>query len=331
LKWYKKALELNPDYAEARFNLSTAYLLAGNFAAGWQEYEWRFKRREWKNTYPYRFKIPRWRGQSFVGKRLYVHSEQGLGDILQFVRYLPMVKARGGTVIFETIKPMMRLFKDLAGVDELVEVSQREQADRNDFYIPLLSLPGIFQSSPETIPNRIPYLKADKSMVDRWKARLADTGFRVGLVWAGTITDPRRSIPLARFRQISRVSEVRLYGLQKGISAEQIEVEGVPEGMEITNFGQEFADFADTAAAIDNLDLIISIDTSVAHLAGAMGKPVWLLLPFAPDWRWLIDREDSPWYPTMRLYRQQRPGDWDAVFKKISIDLHRLSGEAPGK
>ncbi|UCD82321.1 MAG: tetratricopeptide repeat protein [Desulfobacterales bacterium] len=331
LKWYKKSIALKADYAEAHFNLSTAYLLAGNFTAGWREYEWRFKRREWKKTYPYGFEIPRWCGQSLTGKRLYVHSEQGLGDILQFVRYLPMVKARGGTVIFETIKPMMRLFKGLAGVDELIEVSQRALADRSDYYIPLLSLPGIFQTRLGSIPADVPYLFADESKADQWKSRLADTGFKVGLVWAGTITDPRRSIPLARFRQICQISGLRLYGLQKGISAEQIEVEGVPEGMEITNFGQEFEDFADTAAVIDNLDLIISIDTSVAHLAGAMGKPVWLLLPFVPDWRWLLDREDSPWYPTIRLFRQQSPGDWDAPINQIFIELRRLSRTAPGK
>ena len=245
--------------------------------------------------------------------------------MLQFVRYLPMVKARGGTVVFATVKPMMRLFEGLTGVDELVDVSQKAQPDSDDYYIPLLSLPGIFQTTLESIPAPVPYLFADEPRVDSWKARLAPTGFKVGLVWAGTVTDPRRSMPLAKFRPVAQISGLRLYGLQKGISAEQIEVEGVPEGMEITNFGQEFEDFADTASVIENLDLIISIDTSVAHLAGAMGKPVWLLLPFAPDWRWLLDREDSPWYPTMRLFRQPSPGDWDTVIRQIAAELHQLS------
>lgn len=325
LQWYKKSIELKPDYAEAHFNLSTALLLTGDFLPGWQEYEWRFKRREWKRTYPYRYEMPRWRGQSFAGKRLYVHSEQGLVDMLQFVRYLPMVKALGGTLIFATVKPMIRLFKDLDSVDELIDVSQKAQPESDDYYIPLLSLPGIFQTTLKSIPARIPYLFADESIVATWKARLSGSGLKVGLVWAGTVTDPRRSLPLAKFRPVAQIAGLSLYGLQKGISAEQIEVEGVPEGMEISNFGQEFKDFADTAAVIENLDLIISIDTSVAHLAGAMGKPVWLLLPFSPDWRWLLGRNDSPWYPSMRLFRQPSPGDWDTVIRQIAAELHDLS------
>ena len=324
IRWYRKALELKPDYAGAHFNLATASLLVGNFAEGWQEYEWRFKRPQWKKTYPYRFDTPRWSGESFTGKRLYVHSEQGLGDILQFVRYLPMVKVRGGTVIFETIKPLVKLLQNFDGVDELVEVADRDHVDPIDYYVPLLSLPGIFQSKPDTIPATVPYLFADDNKVRQWKARLSENGFKVGIVWAGTITDPERSLPLAWFTPISQIPGLHLYGLQKGISAEQIEVEGLPDGMTITNFGQEFDDFSDTAAVIKNLDLVISIDTSVAHLAGGMGKPVWLLLPYVPDWRWLLNREDSPWYPTMRLFRQEKFGEWESVIRRITAELRQF-------
>ena len=326
IRWYRRALEIKPDYADAHFNLSTANLLDGNFKAGWQGYEWRFKRPQWKKTYPYRFEVPRWNGATFAGKRLYVHSEQGLGDILQFVRYLPLVKARGGTVVFETIKPLMKLLRNFSGVDEFVEVSDRAHVAPFDYYVPLLSLPGIFQSSLETIPSEVPYLFADEDKVRQWRARLPADGFKVGLVWAGTVADPKRSLPLAWFTTISQIPELQLLGLQKGISAEQVEVEGLPDGMKFTNFGQQFADFSDTAAVLENLDLVISIDTSVAHLAGAMGKPVWLLLPLVPDWRWLLNREDSPWYPSMQLFRQECFGEWDTVIRRMTDKIRQICG-----
>ncbi|MCK4988575.1 MAG: hypothetical protein KAS40_23730, partial [Desulfobacterales bacterium] len=274
-----------------------------------------------------RYSKPRWSGESFAGRRLFVHSEQGIGDILQFVRYLPSVKARGGTVIFETRKPLMGLFKDLSGIDELVMFSaDGNPAAEFDLYVPLASLPGIFETTLENIPAEVPYLFADREKSALWKDRLTAVGLKVGLVWAGTDTDPRRACPLGWLKSLSDISGVNLYGLQKGIAAEQIEVEGLPQEMRMTNLGQEFEDFTDTAAVIENLDLVISIDTSVAHLAGAMGKPVWVMLPYAADWRWFLNRDDSPWYPTMRLFRQEKQGDWETVLQRITKELQKVAG-----
>jgi tetratricopeptide (TPR) repeat protein len=322
--WYQKAVQIKPDYAEAQFNLATVYLLTGNFQEGWKAYEWRFKRRAWKQTYPYQYDKPRWSGEAFAGRRLYVHSEQGFGDTFQFVRYLPRVKARGGTVIFETRKALIGLFKNRPEIDELIVFStDRQPAAEFDLYVPLASLPGIFSTTLEHLPATVPYIFADRGKSARWKERLNTGGIKVGLVWAGTNTDPRRACALKWLKSLSDMAGVHLYGLQKGIAAEQIEAEGLPQGMQMINLGQEFEDFTDTAAVIENLDLVISIDTSVAHLAGAMGKPVWVMLPYVADWRWFLNRDDSPWYPTMRLFRQSEPGNWQSVGQRIAAELKK--------
>ncbi|MHC4105797.1 MAG: tetratricopeptide repeat protein, partial [Planctomycetota bacterium] len=319
------AIRLKPDFAEAHFNCAMAHLLRGNFIQGWQEYEWRFQKANWKNLYPYRYNGPRWDGSDCPHKTIFVHDEQGLGDTLQFVRYLPMLKSRCGNIIFETRKSLISLFRCLPGIDELVpRPRQAPVAEDWDFFIPLLSLPGIFGTTLENIPTQVPYLFANTDKVALWKTRLAETGLKVGLVWAGTNMDPQRSCHPKWFKPLSDIPGIHLYGLQKGIPARQIEVEGLPEGMTMTNFGREFEDFSDTAAVIENLDLVISIDTSVAHLAGAMGKPVWVLLPHIPDWRWFLDREDSPWYPTMRLFRQNTRGNWEEVLKRVARQLQAL-------
>jgi len=323
---YEKAIMLKPEFAEARFNRATVDLLLGNFSRGWQGYEWRFRRRDWRRTYPHRYSQPRWDGSSFDGKTLYVHCEQGLGDILQFVRYLPWVKALGGRLILETIGPMVRLCRRIASVDQVVEPNPHGRpAVDFDYFIPLLSLPAIFNTTLDTIPNQIPYLSATPEDLERWRPRISPKGLRIGLVWAGTSTDPRRACPLAWFTPLTQLKNIHFYGLQKGIAAEQIEVEGLPKGMRLTNLGQEFEDFADTAAVVAQMDLVISIDTSVAHLAGAMGKPLWLLLPDIPDWRWLLDRNDTPWYPSAKLFRQKRPGEWQPVIQSIADDLVELA------
>jgi hypothetical protein len=187
----------------------------------------------------------------------------------------------------------------------------------------------VFKTDLGTIPNQIPYLSATAEDIERWRPRIRQEGFRVGLVWAGTSTDPRRACPPGWFAPLTRLKDVYFYGLQKGIAAEQIEVEGMPKGMRMVNLGQEFEDFSDTAAVIHQMDLVISIDTSVAHLAGAMGKPLWVLLPDIPDWRWLMNREDSPWYPTARLFRQPRPGDWQPVIQQVADELVSLLRSRP--
>lgn len=319
---YREAIRLNTDFAEAHWNLSLALLLSEDFQEGWKEHEWRF-RRETKRamTYPYDFGIPHWDGSPFDGKRLFVHSEQGLGDTLQFIRYLPLVKRLGGTVIFETFRPLLGLLNGFPGIDELVEISpNRNHAEKCDYYVPLMSLPLLFNTEAQTIPADVPYIRADSVKIESWRNLLPKNGFKVGIVWAGKIRDnDNRPCSLKHFLSICGIPGVQLIGLQKGESVSQLQE--LPEGMTIINLGEKFKDFSDTAGAIENLDLVVSIDTSVAHLAGAMGKHTWVLLPFAPDWRWRLSGKYSRWYPTMRLFRQPSSGDWSTVFSQVAEEL----------
>jgi tetratricopeptide (TPR) repeat protein len=326
ISWYRRAIARRPEYAEAYFNLATAQLLAGSFAEGWTNYEWRLRRGDWQRFYPRRFTLPRWDGFPFKGRTLWVHTEQGLGDTLQFVRYLPQVKALGGKVVFETRRTFFDLFYKLPGVDRLVEMGPASDPESEaDLYVPLASLPGIFKSDLGSIPADVPYLAAPADRLQRWGKRLAGSELRVGLVWAGSVVDPNRSLPLAWFAPLTRIPGTRWYGLQKGAAADQALAEGLPPGMDLSLIGVEFEDFGDTAAAAACLDLILSIDTSVAHLSGALAKPTYLLLDYCSDWRWLLEREESPWYPTMRLFRQQRPGDWSAPLTRVGRELETLS------
>ncbi|MCB2170953.1 MAG: tetratricopeptide repeat-containing glycosyltransferase family protein [Deltaproteobacteria bacterium] len=319
LSCYNSAIRMEPDSADLIFDRSTVLLLEGDLLEGFKGYERRFDRHNWEKTYPHRFSIPRWDGSFFPGKTLFVHCEQGFGDNLQFVRYLPMVKGKGGKVVLETSKALVRLFGDLQCIDELVEGPSRGEIPGYDFHIPLMSLPGIFGTTLETIPAQIPYLQADQQKARFWQKKMGGEGLRAGLVWQGKDTDPKRACSPKHLAPLFRVPGVRWYGLQKGGTGK------AEEEIPIVNLGDEFKDFSDTAGAMENLDLIVSIDTSVAHLAGAMGKPVWALLMFSPDWRWLMNREDSPWYPTMRLFRQPQPGDWTAVIGRVVEELrHQL-------
>ena len=319
---FDQALRLRPEHAETHFNRALALLVRGDLLEGWKGYEWRFKKPDWKSAYPEHYKVPRWDGSCFAGKRLLVHHEQGHGDNLQFIRYLPMVKARGGTVIFESSRPLFRLFRNFPGIDELVERTPANSSPEEfDLYIPLLSLPGIFRTTLETIPGEVPYLHADPREAELWGTRLGNGGFKVGIVWAGNPdhkNDRNRSCAPDHFLPLADIPGVRLYGLQKEITAGD---RASTLGILTDNLGEHLDDFANTAGVLENLDLLISVDTSVAHLAGAMGRPVWLLLPFAPDWRWLLNRDDSPWYPTMRLFRQERPGSWDSVMRRMAKEM----------
>jgi Flp pilus assembly protein TadD len=326
---FREALRLQPDCAEAHWNLALALLVKGQFEEGWKEHEWRFRRGKKSTIYPYDFRIPLWDGSSFTGKRLFVHLEQGFGDTLQFIRYLPMVKALGGTVIFETLRPLLGILNGFPGIDKLVEISpERSHAEGCDYYVPIMSLPMLFSTDIPTIPSNIPYIFADPTKVEQWKNRINKEGYKIGVVWAGKPghgNDKNRSCALEHFLTLARIPGVAMYGLQKGDAARQAENPADMKG--IVNFDRELKDFSETAAAIENLDLVISVDTALVHLAGAMGKPVWTLLPYAPDWRWLLEREDSPWYPTMRLFRQPVRGDWGAVFDKIKDELEKLTRE----
>ena len=346
---YDAALSLAPDSAEARFNRSLSQLLIGDYKNGWKQYEWRFKHAGAESKICGIKNAIRWDGSEFKGKRILVLDEQGFGDTLQFIRYLPLVKAKGGQVIFETVTPLMDLLQDFGAIDILINRSAQERGlPGYDFYTPLLSLPNIFETRLETIPQQVPYLSAENFKVTHWAKRLKSSYFKIGMVWSGkTSQDYRRIhssglehvnlhwtgrlaskfasdrlINLECFEPLAAVPGIKLYGLQKGNAA--AEVEKMAGTLDIVNFGQEFKTFADTAACMANLDLIITVDTAVAHLAGAMGLPVWVLIPKVPDWRWLLEREDSPWYPTMRLWRQQEKGDWNSVMQRIADDLPML-------
>lgn len=327
---YEQVIRLQPDHAGAHWNHSLLLLLTGRYSEGWKEYQWRRKIKSATFAYPHCYEKPCWDGSSFAGKRLLVHYEQGMGDNLQFVRYLPMVKARGGTVIFESPKAMYGLMRRFDAIDELVEAVPESKPDVEfDLYTSIMDLPYIFGTTLETIPSDVPYLYADSAKVKYWRDRLTGAGFKVGLVWGGrpiraneVLTLQYRSCSLEHFEPLANIPTVQLYGLQKGPAAAQ--VKQLSKQFIIENFGEEFEDFTDTAGAIENLDLVISIDTSAAHLAGAMGKPTWVLLKFDADWRWLLERQDCPWYPTMRLFRQNKGEDWDIVIKRVAKELQTL-------
>jgi hypothetical protein len=333
---YHRALELKPDYIDAHWNLSHALLLSGNFLDGWREYEWRFQLPGQKDIYPYRYEVPRWDGASFKGKRLLVHDEQGLGDTLQFMRYLPLVKSLGGTVIFEVRKQLLKVLQNVTGFDELVERSSDGQPPvAFDLYVPLMSLPAIFGTTQLTVPARVPYLSADSDLTHRWAEKLNQiSGFKVGICWQGNPShqaDGSRSVPLKYFTPLANIGNVRLVSLQKKHGLEQLV--DLPAEVSVIDFASELDEsngvFIDTAAVMKNLDLIIASDTAIPHLSGALGVPVWLVLPDIPEWRWLMERNDSPWYPTMRLFRQTKPGDWTTVFCRIGEALQALVNKNP--
>ncbi len=325
---YKQALRLQPDYAEVHCNLGMAMLLTGRFEQGWAEYRWRHCTRN--VAHPRHYDVPLWDGSRFESKRLLVHYEQGHGDNLQFARYLPMVKERGGMVVFEVRKPLVGLFSGFPGVDELIEASPDSRPQtRVDFCVSLMDLPGIFSTVLQTIPNNVPYIHPDPVKVDYWRGRLQGDVLKVGIVWAGRPThtnDRNRSCSLSNFAPLAAIDGVRLFSLQTGDAARQLSQ--LSGQIAIEDISSHLRDFTDTAAVIANLDLLISVDTAVLHLAGAMGRPVWALLPFTPDWRWMLDREDSPWYPTMRLFRQQTPGDWAGVFQRVRGKLQSQTSTA---
>ncbi len=323
---YEQAIRLKPDYADAHWNRSLALLLSARLAEGWKEYQRRYDDLNTIN-YPYYNQNTLWNGSSFAGKTLLVRYQQGLGDNIQFARYLPMVKERGGKVIYETKKPLTNLLRPLDGIDELVEVSSNGRpAASFDLHISLMDLPRIFGTTIETIPSNVPYLYADPAKAQVWRNRIPPKDLTVGILWAGAPAhrnDRNRSCTLADFAPLAEIDGIQLYGLQKGDAPNQADTS--PAEIIAANLGEEFEDFTDTAAAIENMDLVVSVDTAVLHLAGAMGKPTWALLPFAPDWRWMLERQDSPWYPTMRLFRQKRPGCWPDVFADVKKELQALA------
>jgi len=319
---YERAIQLRPDYAEARHALAMVHLQRGRFELGWPDYEYRWKLASAPK--PYQHRQPRWSGEDLEGKTILLHAEQGLGDTLQFARYIPMVADRAKQVYLICQPPLERLFSQWEKVHLLTDLFQRLPG--YDVHCAVTSLPLAFGTRLETIPADVPYLVPDPAKVEKWKQRLdATQRLRVGLVWAGNPqhqNDRQRSISLSRLAPLAQFADqVAFYGLQKGDATRQRD--DVRE-LRLVDLAEELTDFADTAAVIASLDLVITVDTAVAHLAGALGKPVWTLLAFASDWRWLLDRSDSPWYPTMRLFRQRTAGDWNEPVEQVIAALRDL-------
>lgn len=325
VRMYRSAISLRPGFIEAHFNLSLVLLLIGNFKEGWQEYEWRLKHFQADSGYPHRHGLPLWTGQPLAGKAILVYDEQGFGDIFMFCRFLKDLKAKHATVVFEVRQELFDLFETFPWADEVVLRSPDLKPRTNCHYcLPLLSLPHILGITRDNILSQEPYLAAEQTRIRYWAQRISGTGLKVGLVWRGSDADPARRLDINQLRPLSMIPGISWYGLQK-------EGPGEPSVYEnatwLSPTGRDLIDFSDTAAIITHLDLVISIDTAVAHLAGAMGKPVWVLLPFIPDWRWFLDASKSPWYETMRLFRQPTAGDWRSPVTAVSEALKSLLEE----
>ncbi len=319
IQCYKLALNLTPDSAEAQWGRALAYLLKGDLARGWEGYEWRFK---FQQAYPHRYQKPYWDGSDFRGKRLLIYDEIGYGDVFQFARYMRLVKARGGTVLFEVKPGLLAALGDLSGVDEWLERGEQPvDESRFDLHLPLESLPGIFGTTLETIPQDVPYLRPDPQLVAQCAQQFVlGPELKIGLVWAGnrdSAYDSSRSAQLADFAPLFEIPGCRFYSLQVGSATHEISA----TGLALIDLGEHFRHFGDTAATISQLDLLITVETASAHLAGALGKPTWVLLAHVPAWRWLLERHDSSWYPTLRLFRQTRPGDWSDVMRELKQAL----------
>ena len=317
---YDRALSIKPDYAEAHWNKSLLLLLTGKFLEGWSLYEWRFKRIGRKKDYR-TFPQPPWLGQADLqGKRLLIQSEQGLGDVVQFCRYLPQVKALGAEIILNVPESLVPLISTMQC--PMTVVPRGVPLPEFDVYCNLMSLPHVFNTTIETIPARTPYLFSDQSKVQLWRKRLGNKHRpRVGLAWSGSEfhqNDRNRSIRLEKLLPLMG-SSVEWHSLQKVYRQHDIPL--LDQHPQIRRHQDELNDFADTAALIECMDLVMSVDTSVAHVAGAIGKPVWILLPCCPDFRWMLDRSDSPWYPTAKLYRQPKSEDWQSVVREVARAL----------
>jgi FKBP-type peptidyl-prolyl cis-trans isomerase 2/predicted negative regulator of RcsB-dependent stress response len=324
LSYYRKTIDLNPDYAEAHWNIALINLLFGNFDRGWKGYEWRWKLEG--VSAKRNFDQPLWDGSDIAGRTILLHAEQGLGDTIHFIRYAPLVAERGAKVIFECQKELVSLLEAVRGIYQVIE--RGAQLPEFDVHCPLLSLPLVFGTTLENIPSAVPYITINSSLIQKWQNKLLsdNSKLKIGLAWSGDMgmrDDQNRSCSLEIFSRLAGIDDITFYSLQKGEAAEQ--AKKPPEGMNLVDYTEEIYDFLDTAAFIENLDLVICVDTAVAHLAGAMGKPVWTLIPFVPDWRWMLDREDSPWYPTMKLFRQPDRGDWAPVIAKLSEELRTFS------
>jgi tetratricopeptide (TPR) repeat protein len=312
---YLQALSIDPSSAETHWGLAHVYLLLGRFEEGWREYEWRWKLKELQGRASHT--TPRWQGEDIAGKRIVLDAEQGLGDAIQFIRFAGLVAGLGAEVIVQAPQELVRIFQGVAGVKHVLPVG-RTVFDA-DFHAPMLSLPHVFAARPDNLPATVPYLHVPDEIRRAWAERVSHDppGFKIGLVWAGSpshVNDRNRSCPLEALAPLGALQDMRLYSIQMGSAA----AGALPSSpLPLIDHTAALTDVLETAGLIEQLHLVITVDTMVAHLAGALGKSVWMLVPFAPDWRWMLDREDTPWYPTMRLFRQSRPGAWEPVVQSL--------------
>jgi lipoprotein NlpI len=315
---YDRALQIKPDFAHVHFNRGVLRLLRGDFQNGWPEYEWRWKLPSEITRRP--TGPGQWNGEELRGQTILLYAEQGIGDTLQFVRYVPMVVERGGRVMVQCQPELLPLLAGFPGIQQIAVAGQTLPPFER--HCALMSLPLTFGTELASIPRQIPYIQPDALLVEQWHNRFgAGSEFKVGLVWAGKAAyrnDRIRSIDFAQLSPLWNVPGVQFLSLQKGHAKP-----APPPGAKWLDWTDDLHNFAQTAALIANLDLVITVDTAVAHLAGAMGKPAWVLLSFVPDWRWQLDRDDSPWYPTMRLFRQSALNDWLGVIARVAEALRQ--------
>jgi Flp pilus assembly protein TadD len=318
LECYRRATALRLEFLPAVINESLVLLLMGRYDEAWPKYEWR---RRLPMLHRNQRAQPQWQGEDIAEKTILLHSEQGFGDTIQFLRYVPLVAERARHVVLEIPRPLVRMAASLP-VANITIVPNNRPPPAADVHVPMLNLPRIFGTRVASIPGRVPYLMPRRPLVERWAQRLgADRRFKVGLAWAGNPEhkgNRSRSLTLGRLAPLLALGDIGWYGIQVGRPAE--EIKRLPQGT-LIDLSPQLTDFAETAGAILNLDLVIAVDTAVVHLAGALDRPTWIMIAYSPDWRWLLDRNDSPWYPSVRLYRQPAPGDWDSVITRVAIDV----------
>ena len=318
LEEFDRALKLAPKEPDTHWNRALTLLTMGNYREGFKEYEWRWQRNLRTHTYPYQFRQKRWQGEPFPKQRLLIYSEQGLGDAIQFARFLPLAKDLGGKIIFEVRPELSQLLENTEGADE-IGIFSPHKPRKNDFdlQIPLMSLPLALGIGINHLP-RPTKIKPDPSKRTYWNAIIDREKINIGLAWAGCAThvnDLHRSIPFVEFNRLADLDNVQFYSLQTGIPGRQATNFTSPE--KLSDYTSKLNDFTDTATLINKLDLVISVDTAVAHLAASLNRPTWILLSFVPDWRWQRTGSNSPWYPSATLFRQPRPGDWGSVMEEI--------------
>ena len=316
---FNRAINLNPKYPEAHYYLGRTLLLSGEIEKGFAEYQWRWKCQEFLSRHNYSFSQPLWTGEDLAGRTILLYAEQGFGDTIQFIRYVDLVQGRGGQIILACPPQLIRLLKTIPAIGKIVTTG--DAVPNYDVSAPLISLPYILGTTRETIPTKIPYLTVT-TLADA-PLPMASSSLKIGIVWGAKHTHPTsaaRSCSLNEFQQLFKIPDITFYSLQKGPQLVELEAISSP----VISLDKQLNDFADTATAIAQLDLVITVDTAVAHLAGAMGKPVWVLLCYAPNWRWMLECQDSPWYPTMRLFRQESSGDWHSVLNRVAKALSSL-------